>query len=54
MREEEVAAKSRNIHVTTAAVKSREDISAEPVRGQKIENILQQTYIYVTMKIGLD
>jgi len=38
MRQEEVAAKSRNIQVTFAvALKSSWDISAEPVRGQKIE-----------------
>jgi len=39
MREEEVAAKSRNIQVTiycfTVAVKSSGDISAEPLRGQR-------------------
>jgi len=39
MGEEEVAVKSRYIHVTilTVAVKSSGDISAELVRGQKIE-----------------
>jgi len=38
-REEEVETKSRNIQVTifAVAVKSSGDISAEPVRGQKIE-----------------
>ena len=37
MKEEEVAAKSRNIQ---ASLKSNGDISVEPVRGQKIEEHL--------------
>jgi len=37
MREQEVAAKNHSSDYFTVAVKSRGDISAEPVRGQKIE-----------------
>jgi len=56
MREEEFAAKSRKIQVTlTVAVKSSGDISAEPVRGQKIEEDVgtHLDLAYVTMKIDL-
>jgi len=50
MREEEVAAKSRNIQVK---VKSSGDISAEPAEDKKSKNILLQTYMYVTMRTDL-
>jgi len=43
MKEEEVAAKLRNIKAT---LKSNGDISAEPVRGQKIEeHVVTDLYI---------
>jgi len=42
MRDEKVAAKSRNIsgYYFTVAVKSSRDISAEPVRDRKSKNML--------------
>jgi len=43
MKEEEVAAKSRNIQVT---LKSNGDISTEPARGQKIEeHVVTDLYV---------